>query len=143
MNRFFLALIFTLLTFHVSPAQNKSENDNVTESFTNIKIAPLIPIYNEKKWSLEEKKKLTKKYILDKIQNNLNGINLRGTTRILVYFVITTEGDLKRILVHTQINELKEIILDNIESLPKFVPGMKNGEPVNVSFKAPIVITSY
>lgn len=143
MNRFFLALIFTLLTFHVSPAQNKSENDNVTESFTNIKIVPLIPIYNEKKWSLEEKKKLTKKYILDKIQSNLNGINLRGTTRILVYFVITTEGDLKRILVHTQINELKEIILDNIESLPKFVPGMKNGEPVNVSFKAPIVITSY
>lgn len=88
-------------------------------------------------------KKLTKKYILDKIQSNLNGINLRGTARILVYFVITTEGDLKRILVHTQINELKEIILDNIESLPKFVPGMKNGEPVNVSFKAPIVITSY
>lgn len=136
----FLVLLFAFSSFFFSFAQNKSETDNVVESFSDIEIAPLIPKYQEQDWSLEKKKKFTEAYILNQIQNNLDGLGLSGITRIPIRFEIDTNGATKGIFVGTDVRILKERIIENIQSLPKFVPGMKNGKPVNVVFQSPIIL---
>ncbi|WP_161566735.1 energy transducer TonB [Meridianimaribacter sp. CL38] len=58
---------------------------------------------------------------------------------IYVSFVITKEGDIKKITARAKNDELKQLAIRIIQSLPKIEPGMHDNEKVNVQFTLPIL----
>lgn len=134
----FLILTLTLLTFLSTSAQN-----NTTQTFKQIKTSPLLPKFKEKKWSLEKNKSETYDYILKKIKEDLFELKVRGQAKVVSSFIINSEGNIENINIQTTIDILEKEIIKNIESLPQFIPGMKNGKPVDVLFNFSFTFAIY
>lgn len=58
---------------------------------------------------------------------------------IYVSFVITKEGEIKKITARAKSEDLKQLAVKIIQSLPKIEPGLHNNEKVNVQFTLPIL----
>lgn len=71
----------------------------------------------------------------------VKGLDLEsGRTRIYVQFKITKVGGVEVIGVRAAHSKLEEEARRVVENLPKMIPGMHNGKPVNVLYMLPISI---
>jgi hypothetical protein len=104
---------------------------------------PLAPDCKSK-WSIEKKRKCTNDFILKHIQRKFNtdlagNLGLSGRIRIEIEFVIDKNGD----VINAKGSGGPELMNQNgaevVSIMPKFQPGIKDGNPVNVSFRIPII----
>lgn len=62
--------------------------------------------------------------------------------RVIVEFVVRPDGSITDIKILRSIGEAKhgidEAVIDLIEGMPKWEPGMKNGKPVAMRYRLPI-----
>ena len=154
-----LVLAATLLLGYLSQAQNQRKKNvvfsktelkskRIDESqileFKEVKNPPLAPGCKSE-WNLEKKRKCTSKYIQKHFARNFNlslvsEAGLSRNIKVNIEFVIDTNGK----PINTTANGGPEILNKNaievIESLPDFRPGTKNGKPVMVLYKLPIIV---
>jgi hypothetical protein len=69
-----------------------------------------------------------------------NGLDLKGEQRINVMFRINTDGKAVDVRSRAKHPELQVEAIRVIKSLPKFEPGIHNGQPVNVLYSFPILV---
>lgn len=63
--------------------------------------------------------------------------NIQGT--VVVQFVVTSTGSIGNVkIVHSRNDEFNAEAIRLCKSLPKFVPGRKNGKPVSVWYTLPV-----
>ncbi len=62
---------------------------------------------------------------------------LEGT--VLVQFVVSKTGEITNVSVKNKVDEaLDKEAVRLIQSMPKFIPGSKDGQPVNVRYRIPV-----
>lgn len=78
-------------------------------------------------------------WIADNLQYPTEAIKNGIEGRVIVRFLITKSGDLEKIHVMRSPDDLlSEEAIRVVKLLPKFTPGMVDGEPVNVWFTLPL-----
>ncbi|MEM7185666.1 MAG: energy transducer TonB [Bacteroidota bacterium] len=92
----------------------------------------------------EEAKKCVSRTVQKHVQRKFNTglaveLGLEGKIRIDVAFVIDTTGQVINITSTGAHDALNKSATQAIGSLPVFIAGLKDGEPVNVSYKLPIL----
>ena len=81
------------------------------------------------------------KYFADNMQYPEEAIQNGEKGRVIVDFVVSAEGDITNITVRNSFrypNIAKEAIR-LVESMPTWIPGKKDGKPVNVAYSQPII----
>lgn len=62
---------------------------------------------------------------------------LEGT--VLVQFVVSKTGEITNVSVKNKVDEaLDKEAVRLVQSMPKFIPGSKDGQPVNVRYRIPV-----
>ncbi len=132
-------------------ARKKSIQENVTYSefeteAVSSKELDKVPVHPncEGKVSQNELKECLNFSIQKHISQNFDvklaeSIGLVGRQRIVIKFVIDTNGNVANVLARAPHPALKDEAEKTINSLPKFKPGMKDGKPKSVKFAIPIV----
>jgi hypothetical protein len=111
--------------------------------FAVIENPPLAPDCKEK-WNNEKKKECTSKYIQMHVARKFNTelaseVGISGKIRIMNEFVIDVEGNPINITASGGPEIMNQNAIDVIGVLPKLKPGMKDGKPINVSYKMPLL----
>ena len=92
----------------------------------------------------EERKKCTSMEVAKFVNGNFNtdmalSLGLEGRQRIAVFFKIDKNGDVIEVGVRAPHEALEEEAKRVINALPKFIPGVHNGETVVVPYSLPIL----
>ncbi len=141
MKSLFLSLVFSLLTLSSITAQND------TKASPNLSAPPPFSLYPERivyeMFDIEKPpaypggEKELLKYLMENIkyppQNRENNI----ISMIVMTFVIDTDGSVTEKKVIRGI-EIADSILIALDQMPRWSPGMKDGQPVPVRFTLPI-----
>ena len=104
---------------------------------------PLAPECKEK-WDVEKRKECTNKYIQMHVARKFNtdlaaDVGLTGKIKIMIEFIIDTNGKPINITASGGPEIMNQNAIDVIGLLPNLRPGTKNGKPINVSYKMPLV----
>ena len=96
------------------------------------------------KWYLEKRRKCTIKYINRHVAKKFNinlasELSLSGKIKIDIEFVIDTDGKPINITANGGPEIMNQNAIEVIGLLPDFKPGTKNGKPVNVLYKLPLI----
>ena len=120
---------------------------NIDESkiidFKEIENPPLAPDCKSK-WNVEKQKECTNKFIqrhvMRKFNTDLAGdVGLTGRIKIMIEFIIDTKGKPVNINATGGPEIMNQNAIDVIGLLPNLKPGIKDGEPINVSYKMPLI----
>jgi len=111
--------------------------------FKEVEDPPLAPDCKSK-WSVEKQKECTNKYIqrhvMRKFNTSLAGdVGLTGRVKIRIEFIIDTNGKPVNINATGGPEIMNQNAIEVIGLLPDLKPGMKDGEPINVSYKMPLI----
>ncbi|WP_298903471.1 energy transducer TonB [uncultured Psychroserpens sp.] len=112
--------------------------------FNELENPPLAPEC-QSKWDIEKRKKCTSKYISMHVSRKFNTdlaakVGETGKIKINIEFVIDTNGNPINITANGGPEIMNQNAIEVIGLLPDLKPGMKNGKPVNVLYKMPLVI---
>ena len=130
----FIILLFGI-TVNAQSITNKEINENDLIPFALIEIAPLAPYCKDKACTSE----YIQMHVQKKFNTDLaNEVGISGKIRILVEFIIDVEGNPINIKASGGPEIMNQNAIDVIAVLPKLKPGMKDGQPINVSYKLPI-----
>lgn len=111
--------------------------------FKEIENPPLAPDCKSK-WDVEKQKECTNKFIqrhvMRKFNTSLAGdVGLTGRIKIIIEFIIDING--KPVNIHATGGPeiMNQNAIEVIGLLPNLKPGMKDGEPINVYYKMPLI----
>lgn len=104
---------------------------------------PPLANYCNSNWDSDKKRKCTNKFIQRHIMTKFNtglaaDIGLTGKIRMLMEFIIDTNGNAINIKVSGGPDLLNKNVMAVIGLLPNLKPGTQNGKPINVSCKMPL-----
>lgn len=121
---------------------NKEIDESQIAEFKEVENPPLAPECKSK-WDVEKRKKCTSKYISMHVARKFNTdlaaeANVTGKIRINIEFVIDTSGKPINITASGGPELLNQNAIEVIGLLPNLKPGMKDGKPINVSYKMPL-----
>lgn len=141
----------------VEPKSEKNENVDYSETklvtkkidksqiieFKEVENPPLAPGCKSK-WDLEKRRKYTIKYfnrhVAKKFNINLaSELGLSGKIKIDIEFVIDTDGKPINITANGGPEIMNQNAIEVIGLLPDFKSETKNGKPVNVLYKLPLI----
>ncbi len=93
---------------------------------------------------IEEARSCVSMQVMKHVQRKFNtevlyNEGLTGRIRIAVDFVIDKEGQVVNIEADGPSEAINDSAVNAVASLPKFVPGIKDGEAIHVSYKLPII----
>ncbi|WCO00235.1 energy transducer TonB [Psychroserpens ponticola] len=111
--------------------------------FKEIENPPLAPDCKSK-WKVEKQKECTNKFIQRHVMRKFNtelagDVGLTGRIKIMIEFIIDTNGKPININATGGPEIMNQNAIDVIGLLPDMKPGMKDGEPINVSYKMPLI----
>lgn len=140
----------------VEPKPKKSESTDYLKSelvtkeideseiidFKDIENPPLGPECKSK-WDVEKQKECTNRYVSMFVGRKFNTdlaseLGLSGKIKFYVEFIIDTDGKPINITADGGPDLLNEHAIEIIGKMPNLKPGMKDGKPINVSYKLPI-----
>ena len=92
----------------------------------------------------EELKKCTSNKIMQHVQRKFDielavDLGLSGRIKIVVLFIIDTEGQIINLSATGDYQTLNENAMNTVASFPKFKPAKKNGQAVHVEYRLPII----
>ncbi len=121
---------------------NKEIDESQIAEFKEVENPPLAPECKSK-WDVEKRKKCTSKYISMHVARKFNTdlaaeANVTGKIRINIEFVIDTSGKPINITASGGPELLNQNAIEVIGLFPNLKPGMKDGKPINVSYKMPL-----
>ena len=98
----------------------------------------------KEKWDIEKRKKCTSKYISMHVARKFNtdlaaDVGLTGKVKIMIEFVIDTNGKPINITATGGPEIMNKNAIEVIGLLPNLKPGTKDGKPINVSYKMPLM----
>lgn len=122
---------------------NKEIDELQIVAFKEAENPPLAPDCKSK-WNVEKKQECTNKFIQQHVMRKFNtelalDIGLSGKVKIIIEFVIDTTGKPINITATGGPEIMNQNAIEVIGLLPNFKPGTKEGKPVNVSFKMPLM----
>lgn len=145
-------LLFIALLFGVAVnAQNLTDKeiqvenvDIVTREINENDLIPFAVIENPPLAPGCKKKECTSKYIQMYVARKFNTelaneIGISGKIQIMIEFIIDVEGNPINISATGGPEIMNQHAIDVIAVLPKLKPGMKDGKPINVSYKLPLL----
>jgi hypothetical protein len=111
--------------------------------FNEVENPPLAPDCKSK-WDIEKRKKCTNKYIQMHVVRKFNiglaaDIGLTGKVKIMIEFVIDTNGKAININATGGPGIMNQNAIEVIGLLPDLKPGTKDGTPINVLYKMPLM----
>ena len=120
----------------------KDIDDTSIIEFKDSENPPLAPEC-EAKWDSDKKRDCTNKYIQNHLRRKFNldllgEVKQTGKVKIMITFIIDTDGKAINIEATGGPDILNENAVDVIGLLPNFKPATKDGEPINVSCKMPL-----
>lgn len=127
LNSFLALFIFcTLFAIQNASAQTLEKSDPV---FISVEQMPEFPGGEEALMNYIAK---NIKYTVSAREKNIEG-------SVYVFFIVDKSGEVTKVRLLKGFNkECDEEAVRVVKSLPKFKPGMQNGEPVNVQYTLPI-----
>ncbi len=143
----FIALIFGIAVNaqNLTEKERQVENvDIVTREINENDLIPFAIIENPPLAPYCKEKKCTSQYIQMYVERNFktelaSEVGISGKIRIMIEFIIDVEGNPINITASGGPEILNQNAIDVIAVLPKFKPGMKDGKPINVSYKLPLL----
>ena len=122
---------------------NKEIDESNVIEFKEVENPPLAPDCKSK-WDVEKQKECTNKYIqrhvMRKFNTSLAGdVGLTGRVKIMIDFIIDTNGKVVNINATGGPEIMNQNAIEVIGLLPDLKPGMKDGKPINVSYKMPLI----
>ncbi|NAY93509.1 hypothetical protein GTQ34_16500 [Muricauda sp. JGD-17] len=98
------------------------------------------------KWSLEKRKICTNKFIQGHFRRTFNPkfanqSGISGKVKTTLEFIIDSGGQIVNIKANGDFPELNQEAIRAISSMPKLLPGTKEGKPINVLYKFPLTLT--
>ena len=108
------------------------DDEEETDVYVVVEQMPEFPGGNEK----------LREYILSNTQYPQEAIEKGIEGKVFVYFVVEPDGSVSNVEVRRSLcQSCDEEAVRVVKSLPKFMPGMQNGEVVRVSYVVPIFFT--
>lgn len=122
---------------------NKDINESLIIDFKDSENPPLAPECKSK-WDIEKKKKCTNKYINRFVAKKFNtdlaaDVAITGKIKINIEFIINTSGKPINITANGGPEIMNQNAIEVIGLLPDLKPATKNGKPVNISYKMPLI----
>ena len=118
---------------YVAPEVGEVENYDMVDVYTIVEQKPEFPGGQE---ALD-------KYIKEnyKFAEILNEYQIDVSGRIFVYFIVETDGSISNVKVLRGLEEhFDEEAVRVVKSMPHWIPGKQNGQPVRVAFTLPVII---
>lgn len=121
----------------------KNIDKSVIVEFKEADNPPLAPDCKSK-WDLDKKQECTHKFIQQHVMRKFNtelaaDIGFTGKMKIIIEFIIDTNGKPVNIKATGGPDVMNQHAIKVIGLLPDLIPGLKDGEPINVSYKMPLV----
>uniref|UniRef100_UPI00404AE245 energy transducer TonB n=1 Tax=Gelidibacter sp. TaxID=2018083 RepID=UPI00404AE245 len=121
----------------------KVMDDSLIEEFNEVENPPLAPECKSK-WEVEKRKDCTNKYISMHVSRKFNTdlatqVDGTGKIRINIEFIIDVNGKPINISANGGPEIMNQNAIEVIGLLPDLKPGTKNGKPVNVLYKMPLI----
>lgn len=152
--KFKIILVATLLFGCLTNAQNLTDAKLMGErdgaeatiiAFNEVENPPLARGCKSK-WDVEKRKKCTKSFIEKHVIRNINpalaaDVKLKGEVEILIDFVIDVNGKVIDVNATGGPEIMNQNAIEVVGLLPDLKPGTKDGKPVNVSYKMPLIIS--
>jgi hypothetical protein len=122
---------------------DKEIDESQIIDFKEAENPPLAPECKSK-WDVEKRKECTSKYINMHVARKFNTdlateVDVTGKIRINIEFVIDTNGKPINITANGGPEIMNQNAIEVIGLLPYLKPGTKNGKPVNISYKMPLI----
>jgi hypothetical protein len=137
-------IILTLIGFLSFGQEEIEKVDVVTREINENDIIPFAIIENPPFAPGCQEKACTSKYIQKHVERKFNSefVSEDGISkkiRIEIEFIIDAEGKPINITASGGPETLNQSAIGVIAILPKFKPGMKDGKPINVLYKLPLI----
>jgi hypothetical protein len=122
---------------------NKNIDKSQIVEFMEAENPPLAPDCKPK-WDIDKKQKCTNKFIQQHVMRKFNtdlagDVGLTGKVKIMIEFVIDINGKPVNINANGGPEIMNQNAIEVIGLLPNLKPGMKDGKPINVSYKMPLI----
>lgn len=122
---------------------NKEIDNSLVIEFNELENPPLAPECKVK-WDAEKKKKCTNGFVNKHVSRKFNTDlavekGVKGKLKINIEFVIDTNGKPINITATGGPEIINQHAIEIISLLPEFLPGTKNGKPINVLYKMPLI----
>ncbi|WP_405293037.1 energy transducer TonB [Algibacter sp. Ld11] len=122
--------------------ETKEIDESEIIEFKEVQNPPLAPDCKSK-WDVEKRKECTTKFIQRHVMRKFNtdlasDVGLTGKIKIMINFIIDTNGKPVNIEATGGPDIMNKNAIEVIGLLPNLKPGMKDGKPINVSYKMPL-----
>jgi hypothetical protein len=134
--KYFLLLLFLLPNFILS--QNNPDSNKIFP-LTEVDQSPEFPGCEDNTESCNQQKII--EHLLEEIEPSFLQSLSAEESKLFVKIIIDKEGNVRRPMVQSKDDELKNLAIQTLKKLPSFTPAIKEGIAVNVILSLPIQLT--